>query len=79
MYFSFAGIKLKFSIKVTMFSNLLACLQTSLKLLTTYSSMLTSEIAYSKAKSVIPPELLSFEPSEIPSIVLSKSLSFKLS
>ena len=60
-----------------MFSNLLACLQTSRKLSTTCSSMLTSGIACSEAKSVIPPEFPSFEPSEIPSMVLSKSLSFE--
>ena len=47
------------------------------KLLTTCSSILTSGISCGEAKSVIPPEFPSFEPSEIPSMVLSKSLSFK--
>ena len=83
MYFSFLRIKLKFSIEVTMFSNLLASLQTSLsidrKLLTIYSSMLASGITCGEAKSVTLPEFLSFESSEIRSIVLSKSPSVKRS
>merc|ERR1712183_918590 len=46
------------------------------KLLTTCSLMLTSGIACGEVKSVILPEFLCFKPSEIPSMVLLKSLSF---
>ena len=66
-----------------MFSNILACLQTSFSidqnLLTIFSLMLTSEIVCDKVKSIILPEFLSFKLSEIQFMVLSKSLCFKLS